>query len=414
MNNLRTRIFIGLGILLHLGLFFSAEAFADNLVLSVWNGTRNKPGRVDTLKLFDLSQKDMAPIRQKSNVRGSTTLPGIDPNKNLLLKVEYLGVGYLKFIKPEADKKKVREVKVTVYDKRSYRSIRSANIEFQISHLVLEKTHDGVMVQQSINIINNTSIKKGKIKRDKLGHAVPGSGMVTIEINSGIPLYLPGVEKRSVQSSQTYNFMHEHSRFVSTGKEGYSILGSLKPGTTQFKVSYLVNGDDVKIRFPFAVKKVPVYILPVDSSIKFSMFRGKTKIDTLNYIKKIKEDSKQNYVLYEVSKLSTSQAVAMNITGGTIRSEDEAHSQGKVKAGLPPTGKFLWIFLIALLLLIAVKIYFFDQSNLKANIGLEEIIHQMAELDYMKDQGKIDLNSFRLSYNSLESEAINLLIQNKS
>jgi hypothetical protein len=189
----------------------AASAFAATITGNVTNGTTKTPAAGDTVVLIALDQRMQEIARSKTDDKGHFTIEAPDPGMHLI-RVDHEGAAYFKPAPPNTP-----NVNVDVYDVAAV--VPGVNTVANVMRV--ETDAQGLRVTQSYFIKNDSTPPRTQFSSHSYDFFLPADAQI-----EGSAAMAPG--GMPVQSSP-----------VPLGDKGhYAFLFPLRPGVTQFQLSY--------------------------------------------------------------------------------------------------------------------------------------------------------------------------------
>ncbi len=189
----------------------AASAFAATITGNVTNGTTKTPAAGDTVVLIALDQRMQEIARSKTDDKGHFTIEAPDPGMHLI-RVDHEGAAYFKPAPPNTP-----NVNVDVYDVAAV--VPGVNTVANVMRV--ETDAQGLRVTQSYFIKNDSTPPRTQFSSHSYDFFLPAGAQI-----EGSAAMAPG--GMPVQSSP-----------VPLGDKGhYAFLFPLRPGVTQFQLSY--------------------------------------------------------------------------------------------------------------------------------------------------------------------------------
>ncbi len=189
----------------------ATSAFAATITGNVTNGTTKTPAAGDTVVLIALDQRMQEIARSKTDAGGHFTIDAPDPGMHLI-RVDHEGAAYFQPAPPNTP-----NVNVQVYDVAAV----VAGVNTVANVMRVETDAQGLRVTQSYFIKNDSSPPRTQFSSHSYDFFLPADAQI-----DGSAAMAPG--GMPVQSSP-----------VPLGDKGhYAFLFPLRPGVTQFQLSY--------------------------------------------------------------------------------------------------------------------------------------------------------------------------------
>jgi len=189
----------------------ATSASAATITGTVTNGTNHTPAAGDTVVLIALDQRMQEIARSKTDTQGHYSIDAPDPGMHLI-RVDHQGAAYFQPAPPNTP-----NVNVQVYDVAA----SVAGVSTVANVMRVETDAQGLRVTQSFFIKNDSSPPRTQFSSHSYDFFLPPDAQI-----EGSAAMAPG--GMPVQSSP-----------VPVGEKGhYAFLFPLRPGVTQFQLSY--------------------------------------------------------------------------------------------------------------------------------------------------------------------------------
>ena len=190
---------------------FTAGAFAANITGTVTNGTTHTPAAGDTVTLIGLDQRMQELAKTTTDAQGRFSIAAPDPGMHLI-RIDHQGAAYFQPAPPNTP-----NVNAQVYDVAAV----VAGVNTVANVMRVETDQQGLRVTQSFFIKNDSNPPRTQFSKQSYGFYLPADAQI-----EGSAAMAPG--GMPVQSSP-----------VPLGEKGhYAFLFPLRPGVTQFQLSY--------------------------------------------------------------------------------------------------------------------------------------------------------------------------------
>lgn len=190
---------------------FGAGASAATITGTVTNGTTHTPAAGDTVTLIALDQSMREIAKTKTDGQGHFSIDAPDPGMHLL-RIDHQGAGYFQPAPPNTP-----NVNAQVYDVAAV----VAGVNTVANVMRVETDQQGLRVTQSFFIKNDSNPPRTQFSKTSYDFYLPPDAQI-----EGSAAMAPG--GMPVQSSP-----------VPLGEKGhYAFLFPLRPGVTQFQLSY--------------------------------------------------------------------------------------------------------------------------------------------------------------------------------
>jgi hypothetical protein len=191
----------------------ATAAVASTLTGTVHDGTTNKPSAGDDVILISLQQRMQETARTKTDAKGYYSLEVPDPGFHLI-RVDHQKASYFQPAPPNSSK-----VDVQVYDVAA----TVPGISTEASVLRMETVQQGLRVTQSYFVKNDSTPPRTQFS------------------SHSYDIYLPPDAKIEGAAAMGPGGMPVASSPAPTGDKGqYAYLFPLRPGETQFQVTYML------------------------------------------------------------------------------------------------------------------------------------------------------------------------------
>jgi hypothetical protein len=190
---------------------FAAQASAATITGTVTNGTTHTPAAGDTVTLIALDQSMREIARTTTDGQGHFSIDAPDPGMHLI-RIDHQGAGYFQPAPPNTP-----NVNAQVYDVAAV----VAGVNTVANVMRVETDAQGLRVTQSFFIKNDSNPPRTQFSKTSYDFYLPPNAQI-----EGSAAMAPG--GMPVQSSP-----------VPLGEKGhYAFLFPLRPGVTQFQLSY--------------------------------------------------------------------------------------------------------------------------------------------------------------------------------
>ena len=192
-------------------LTFAAGAFAATITGTVTNGTTHTPAAGDTVTLIGLDQRMQELAKTTTDGQGHFSIAAPDPGMHLI-RIDHQGAAYFQPAPPNTP-----NVNAQVYDVAAV----VAGVTTVANVMRVETDQQGLRVTQSFFIKNDSNPPRTQFSKQSYDFYLPPDAQI-----EGSAAMAPG--GMPVQSSP-----------VPLGEKGhYAFLFPLRPGVTQFQLSY--------------------------------------------------------------------------------------------------------------------------------------------------------------------------------
>lgn len=368
-----------------------AQQGNTELTINIRNGTFNRPGKADRIRLLSIGER-MHTLGSGKDVQDKITFKNLVVGSRYLLQVHYQGIQYFKLLNnlnfEPGSSNRFRPVNVTVFEKSSKR----ARLHFSLDHVVIEKEKDHFVVRQIIRMKNQTFLKAGQ--------------PVAVQPKNGFIVNAPNVPENDINVSLMYDGLPEHLQSNRKKNGDYIIRNALKPGDYQIRISYRLKKNSFELKFPFAVKHGHIFVIPIDLDIKFS--------EKKNFGKE-SENPKENYTQYQINNLPKNKSVLVELSGGTV--EDINHSMmegkktsGKVIEANPLGASIIIIFIFIISSMMIFWIWYLHKSIPDNGKSTGEIIRKLAELQLQLERGELARDVYDKQYSYWKDSAVQKIL----
>jgi len=190
---------------------FAAGAFAATITGTVTNGTTKTPAAGDTVTLIGLDQRMQELAKTTTDGQGHFSIAAPDPGMHLI-RIDHQGAAYFQPAPPNTP-----NVNAQVYDVAAV----VAGVTTVANVMRVETDQQGLRVTQSFFIKNDSNPPRTQFSKQSYDFYLPPDAQI-----EGSAAMAPG--GMPVQSSP-----------VPLGEKGhYAFLFPLRPGVTQFQLSY--------------------------------------------------------------------------------------------------------------------------------------------------------------------------------
>lgn len=190
---------------------FAAGAFAATITGTVTNGTTHTPAAGDTVTLIGLDQRMQELAKTTTDGQGRFSINAPDPGMHLI-RIDHQGAAYFQPAPPNTP-----NVNAQVYDVAAV----VAGVTTVANVMRVETDQQGLRVTQSFFIKNDSNPPRTQFSKQSYDFYLPPDAQI-----EGSAAMAPG--GMPVQSSP-----------VPLGEKGhYAFLFPLRPGVTQFQLSY--------------------------------------------------------------------------------------------------------------------------------------------------------------------------------
>jgi len=277
--------------------FFLVATFgsAETLTGTVKNGTTNKPAAGDDVVLIKLAQGMEEAGRTKTDARGNFALKLDDAGGPHLIRAIHQGVTYHRMAPPGTT-----SVEVEVYDVA--RKVDGINANADLMYL---QTGKGVLGVMRIFAVDNAS----KPPRTQMN-------------DQNFEFYLPNGAQIDSAQAQTAGGQPVNSAPVPETEEGrYAFVFPLRPGTTEFQLTYHIPYDGRANIDPKPLYPLEHFVVVMPQSIQFSAAQAGT------YQAK-QPPSPPGAMAQVAAKVKPGQLLAFSISGAGMLQDDNAASGG--------------------------------------------------------------------------------------
>ncbi len=286
-------------------LIFGGSLFAQTVAGIVTNRTTNKPSASDDVVLLQLAQGMQELARTKTDSRGRFSI-AVPADGLHLLRVTHDKANYFKPIQPGT-----QSVDIDVYSAAA--EVPGVTTEADVLSLQSESGGDGLKVVEHFFLKNDSTPPRTLMSEHPFEFYLPAGATVL-----GAASKAPG--GMAVQASPVPMGDPDH----------YTILFPIRPGQTEFQVTYHLNYKDSFTFHPRPTTPIDnlVLILPKSMSFKPGASTPYTSVD--------EEPGAQTYVARNVQP---SQPLEFTIGGsGQLPRDNGAPGAGNSAAGTPAGG----------------------------------------------------------------------------
>jgi hypothetical protein len=293
---------------------------------TIANGTTGEPGRAEMVTLYDLSA-GMEAVALAEDVSGTFTLEGfeVQGQRPYLLQASSGDVSYSQTVSFGGGNE--LEATITVYDNtRDWK-----DMEITTARYLLRREHDRLRIDKLYVIENKTEPKKTLYSPEgSFRFAVPETV----------------VEMRSVSASYSSGMPVPQSTSPSSDGSGFVAATALKPGTTDFAVSYDVDYTPGS----YELQETALYPL---SELMILVAPSDIRVDAEGW-EDLGPDPQGRFTVYRRASVAAGSPIQMSLSGGSEQatglvssSSQEGGSTGVQVTTLPdPTRPQKWIIVL--------------------------------------------------------------------
>jgi hypothetical protein len=290
---IRERFFLSI-ISIALLLTFAASASANTLTGSVKNATVGKPASGDEVVLLNLAEGMQEAARTKTDTKGNFSFNLSDTGSPHLIRVIHQGVTYHRMAPPGTT-----SVEAQVYD--------------------VAKKVDGISVTADVMRVQAENNNLEIIRLFAVNNA---SNPPKTQMNDqNFEFYLPeGAQVDQAMAKTAGGQPINSSAVPQKEKNRYAFIFPLRPGETQFQISYHVPYSGQATLDPKSLYPMDHFVVMLPKSMQFS---GPASFQSM-------QDPQQSDSLVEVvSNAQPSQALAFKVSGtGVLPAREEAGNGG--------------------------------------------------------------------------------------
>jgi hypothetical protein len=285
-------------------LAFSAGASAATITGTVTNGTTHTPAAGDAVTLISLDQRMQEIAKTTTDATGHFSIDAPDPGMHLL-RIDHQGAAYFQPAPPNTP-----NVNAQVYDVAAV----VAGVNTVADVMRVETDPQGLRVTQSFFIKNDSAPPRTQFSKRSYEFYLPPDAQIegsAAEAPGGMP----------VQSSP-----------VPLGDKGhYAFLFPLRPGVTQFQVSYhLPYSGSLAFAQRFA-SPTDSFVVMMPKSMSFTPGGG-VAFQSLN-------NETPGALTYLVRNASAAKPIGFTVSGtGAMPRDTQAESQSTSAGGATETG----------------------------------------------------------------------------
>ncbi len=286
-------------------LLCSANLFANTLTGTVTNGTTNKPSAGDEVILITLAQGMEEAGHTKTDASGKFSLTFDDDGQPHLVRVVHQDVMYHQMAPPGTN-----SVEVQVYDVS--KKVAGVNAVADLMYLQAQRGQLGV---SRIFAVSNTS----KPPRTQMN-------------DRNFEFYLPEGAHLDSAQAQTAGGQWVDSAPEQQGEKGrYAFAFPLRPGQTEFQVSYHLPYNGKATIDPNLIYPLDHFVVIMPQAIQFSPATPGVYEDK-------QPPSPPGAIAEVASKARPSEKLAFDISGSGILQDDNAADQSGQASTAPPPG----------------------------------------------------------------------------
>jgi hypothetical protein len=275
-------------------LFFTVSAAADTLTGSVKNATTNKPASGDEVVLLNLAEGMQEAARTKTDGKGNFSFNLSDTGSPHLIRVIHQGVTYHRMAPPGTT-----SVEAQVYD--------------------VAKKIDGISVTADVMRVQAENNNLEIVRLFAINNA---SNPPKTQMNDqNFEFYLPDGAQVDQAMAKTAGGQPVNSSAVpQKEKNRYAFIFPLRPGETQFQISYHLPYKGEATLDPKSLYAMDHFVVMLPKSMQFS---GPASFQSM-------QDPQQSDSLVEVvSNAQPSQALAFKVSGtGVLPAREEGGGGG--------------------------------------------------------------------------------------
>ena len=281
-------------------LLLAPSLLAASITGAVHNGTTNKPSAGDDVILISLQQRMQETARAKTDARGHYSIAVPDQGMHLI-RVDHQKASYFQPAPPDT-----ATVDVQVYDVAA----TVPGITTEANVLRLETDQQGLHVTQSYFVKNDSAPPRTQFS------------------NHSYDIYLPPEAKIEGAAAMGPGGMPVASSPAPTGEKGqYTYLFPLRPGETQFQVTYSLPYSGSTQFSPRLASAADNVVVMLPKSMTF-------KPDPATPYQPINDDI--NAQTFVAKGVSPNQALGFHISGtGALPRDVQTQQPGGAQAGGP-------------------------------------------------------------------------------
>jgi hypothetical protein len=285
-------------------LAFSAGASAATITGTVTNGTTHTPAAGDAVTLIALDQRMQEIAKTTTDAQGHFSIDAPDPGMHLI-RIDHQGAAYFQPAPPNTP-----NVNAQVYDVAAV----VAGVSTVANVMRVETDAQGLRVTQSFFIKNDSNPPRTQFSKRSYEFYLPPDAQIegsAAEAPGGMP----------VQSSPV----------PLEDKGHYAFLFPLRPGVTQFQLSYhLPYSGSLAFDQRFA-NPTDSFVVMMPKSMSFKPGRG-LSFQSLN-------NETPGALTYLTRNATSSRPVGFTVSGsGAMPRDTQAQSQGNDAGGAADTG----------------------------------------------------------------------------
>ena len=281
-------------LVLGLMLALAGSAFADTLTGTVKNATVNKPAANDEVVLLNLAEGMQEAGRTKTDAKGNFSFNLNDSGSPHLIRVIHQGVTYHRMAPPGTT-----SVEAQVYD--------------------VSKKVDGISVTADVMRVQAENNNLEIIRLFAINNA---SNPPKTQMNDqNFEFYLPEGSQVDQAMAKTAGGQPINSSAVpQKEKNRYAFIFPLRPGETQFQISYHLPYNGQATLDPKSVYAMDHFVVMLPKSMQFS---GPASFQSMQ------DPQQSDSIVQVVSNAQPSQALAFKVSGtGVLPARDEGAAGG--------------------------------------------------------------------------------------
>lgn len=284
----------------------SSFTFAQTLTGTVKNGTTNKPAAGDDVVLLSLGQGMQEADRTKTDAKGNFSLKLDDASGPHLVRAIHQGVTYHRMVPPGTT-----SVEVQVYDV----SKKLAGLSVTADVMRFQAQGDELQGIRLFAVNNASDPPRTQMNDQNFEFYLPDGA----QVDQAMAMTAGGQPITSAPVPQKE-------------KNRYAFLFPLRPGETQFQVSYhLPYSGEASIN-PRAIYGAQHFVVVLPKSMQFSAEPGAT-------FQSMQDPRQADAVVQVASNTTVGQTLAFKISGtGTMSDEDENQKGGSPVGGAQTSG----------------------------------------------------------------------------
>jgi hypothetical protein len=276
-------------------LLLATLASAQTLTGTVKNGSTNKPAAGDDVVLIKLAQGMEEAARTKTDAKGNFAFKLEDAGGLHLIRAIHEGVTYHRMAPPGTT-----SVEVEVYDVS--RKVEGISVTADLMYLQAGKGELGIM---RLFAVDNASRPQRTQMNDQ-----------------NFEFYLPnGAQIDSAQAQTSGGQAVNSAPVPETEKGRYAFVFPLRPGTTEFQVTYHVPYDGKANIDPKPLYPLEHFVVIMPQSIQFSAAQA-------GIYEEKRPPSPPGTIAEVAAKVKPGQALAFSVSGAGMLQEENAASGG--------------------------------------------------------------------------------------